>query len=267
MYMAWNQAWIIQVHRWMLLVALMASLGAPATWAKVDKAQDPKPSELNTVRGVVKSSSEAVLSSQIEGRISTLPFKDGQRFKKGQILVVMDCAKYEAELASATAEHEARKKTHANNLRLSDLRAIGRLEVEISEAEVKKALAATKIAQVKVSGCRIMAPFSGRVVKVMAHEHENIFPNDQLLSILDDSQLEIELLLPSRSLTWLKNGSGFGFTVDETGRGYAARVTEIGASVDPASQTVRVIGEFEGTPADVLTGMSGTATFNETPGY
>ena len=75
---------------------------------------------------------------------------------------------------------------------------------------------------------------------MIVNEHENVFPNDQLLSLLDDSLLEIELILPSKSLAWLKVGTPFEYAVDETGLRYPAAVQDIGANVDPASQTVKV---------------------------
>jgi multidrug efflux pump subunit AcrA (membrane-fusion protein) len=116
-----------------------------------------------------------------------------------------------------------------------------------------------------VNGCTVRAPFPGRVVKMIVNEHENVFPNDQLISLLDDSLLEIELILPSKSLAWLKVGTTFEYTVDETGLRYPATVQDIGANVDPASQTVKVKGLFRTQPDNVLAGMSGTASFAESP--
>ena len=219
--------------------------------------------ELSTIRGVVKATSQATMASQVQGRISRLPFKEGDRFKKGAVLVALDCSKYEAELASAKADHWAKGKNHENNLRLAEHQAVGQLELDVSQAEAEKAAAAVKAAQVNVNGCIIHAPFTGRVVKTIVNEHENVFPNDQLISLLDDSLLEIELILPSKSLVWLKVGTPFQYAVDETGRRYSATVYGIGANVDPASQTVKVKGMFRTKPVDVLAGMSGTASFKE----
>ncbi|MDH5669640.1 MAG: efflux RND transporter periplasmic adaptor subunit [Nitrospira sp.] len=244
-------------------VCLMA-LTVPA---QADDKPTSKPmsslAELSTIRGVVKASAQATLASQVQGRISRLPFKEGQRFKKGAVLVALDCSKYEAELASAKAEHRAKRKTYENNLRLAEHQAVGKLELEVSQAEADKASAAVKASQVNVSGCIIHAPFPGRVVKTIVNEHENVFPNDQLISLLDDSVLEIELILPSKALVWLKVGTTFEYAVDETGRRYPAVVQNIGANVDPASQTVKVKGMFRTKPSNILAGMSGTASFQE----
>ena len=231
--------------------------------AKQDIQPVSSAAELSTIRGVVKATAQATLASQVQGRISRLPFKEGQRFKKGAVLVALDCSKYEAELASAQAEYRAKRKTYENNLRLAEHHAVGQLELDVSQAEADKAAAVVKAAQVNVSGCTIHAPFPGRVVKTIVNEHENVFPNDQLISLLDDSLLEIELILPSKSLMWLKVGTAFEYAVDETGRRYSAVVQDIGANVDPASQTVKVKGVFRTKPTNILAGMSGTATFTE----
>ena len=249
-----------------LPMLLVVAAGFPATgWAKGDRPVHVARPESGVARGIVKAASQAVLYAQVQGRVNHVPYKEGQRFMKGATLIQLDCDKYRAELAAAAAEHEGKQKTYQNNKELAKLNAVSTLDVEISEAEAKKTLAAMRIAEIDVRGCQLAAPFAGRVVGVMVNEHEHVFPNDKLLSVLDDTSLEIELVLPSTSLAWLKRQSKFTFTVDETRRGYLARVKEIGANVDAASQTVKVTGIFEALPAEVLSGMSGSAQFEEHP--
>lgn len=244
---------------WMVLLVPQAS------WPKEERSTPVLRGVNGALRGIVKARTQAVLYSQIQGRIGQIPVKEGQRFEKGAAMVEIDCEKYRAELAGALAEHEAKDKTFRNNKELTALNAVSTLDLEISEAEVKKAAASIRLAELNVRSCHIAAPFSGRVVAVMVNEYENVFPNDKLLSLLDDSSLEIELVLPSSTLGWLKRKSPFTFTIDETRREYKARVKEIGANVDPASQTIKVIGAFGSLPADVLAGMSGTAHFPSGP--
>jgi len=95
----------------------------------------------------------------------------------------------------------------------------------------------------------------------MVNEHESVGPDQKLLSILSDEKLEIELIVPSGWLTWLKKGVEFQFLIDETGLDYKAKVEQLGASVDPVSQTIRVKGGFQSQSSEVLSGMSGTAKF------
>ncbi|WP_447971268.1 efflux RND transporter periplasmic adaptor subunit [Nitrospira sp. M1] len=233
--------------------------------AKRQSSPQTETSELNTIRGIIKPAVRATISSEIQARIRHLPFKDGQRFRKGQILVLFDCVKYKAQLHAARAEYEAKLKTLENNLELSKLNAIGELEVDISKIDVKKAIASIYLARINIKHCRIHAPFSGRVVKVLVNRYESVNPYDELLSILDDRHFEIELILPSTALRWIKKGMSFQFTVDETNETFNARVTELGASIAPVSQTMRLTGTFKNPESSVLSGMSGSAHFPDNP--
>jgi hypothetical protein len=156
---------------WLLMPMLLATAGTKS---------DPKPAisaaELSTIRGVVKATAQATLASQVQGRISQLPFKEGQRFKKGALLVALDCSKYEAELASVQAEH--REKEDENNLQPPNTMPLGpssRLSADAEKAVRRKA-------QVTVNGCTVRT-VSRTCVKMIVNEHENVFPNDQLISL------------------------------------------------------------------------------------
>lgn len=244
------------VARYFCLFAVLATLAVAAA-SRADQAQ--------TVRGLVKPKFKAVLSSEIAARITQLPFRAGQRFDKGALLVKFDCSLYSADLQSRRAEHEARRKQHENKKQLLALNATSKIEVDIAESEVLKARADVEIAEVRVRYCEITAPYAGRVLEISANPHESVAPADKLLSILDDQSLEIELIVPSKWLSWLRVASKFEFYLDETEQTYAAEVGELGAAVDPVSQTIRVVGVFVDQPGDVLAGMSGTARFAMPP--
>lgn len=220
-----------------------------------------EPTQLENIRGVVKPTSEALLSSEILARVSKLRFREGERFEKGKVLIQFDCSLYKAELAAKQAEYVKQKKTLDNNRELLGLNAIGALEVALSQAEVQRAAADVQVSKVTASRCTVVAPFSGRVIELNVNEHESVGLKTELMSILDDSALEIELIVPSRWSTWLKSGTAFEFAIDETDQVYKAKVKRLGARVDPVSQTLRVYGAFAGANANVLSGMSGTARF------
>ena len=214
-----------------------------------------------TIRGLIKPQKKTVISSEIPAKIIEIPFKDGEVFKQGDLLVKFDCSFYYAQLASANAEREARLIKYENNKELLSFSATSNIEVELSKAEVKKAEAEVQIANLRVKRCAIDAPYSGRVIDVLANEYESVDMETELLSILNDKQLEIELIVPSKWLGWLKAGEIFDFLVDETNQKYPAKISRIGAAVDPVSQTIRVIGLFDTSSEDILSGMSGTAIF------
>lgn len=217
----------------------------------------------NNVRGLIKPVEKAVISSQIAARISKIPFKPGDSFKKGDLLVSFDCSFYRADLASAEAAFKSKQNIFENNKQLLALNAISDIDVSISESEMQMARADRTMRAIRVGQCKIKAPYSGRVNEVVINEHETVPADKEILSILNDRDLEIELIVPSNWLTWLNTGEQFTFLIDETGKTLEAKVTKISAVVDPVSQTIKLIGKFEGDLDGVLSGMSGTAQFNK----
>ena len=102
------------------------------------------------------------------------------------------------------------------------------------------------------------------MIEVAVNEHETVPSDKEILSILNDNDLEIELIVPSNWLNWLTVGESFSFQIDETGKTFDAKVNKMGAVVDPVSQTIKLIGKFNNKQLDgVLSGMSGTAQFKQ----
>ncbi len=237
-----------------LLVGLMTA--APAS------AQN----EETSFRGIVRAVDEAWISTDLGFRVETLPFREGQSFNKGATLATFDCSDLKAELKSAEAQLHAEQITFENNARLAKLNAVGKFEVQLSEAKVDQAEATVEAYHSKLARCTIKAPFAGRIAVMRAHAFEIPDRTQPIMQIVGQSELEIEMLLPSQWLKWLKPGVGFDFGIDETGGSLPCEVSRVAAIVDPVSQTVKVVGRFTGDPKGVLPGMSGPARFKAPDG-
>ena len=116
-----------------------------------------------------------------------------------------------------------------------------------------------------MSKCTVSAPFAGRVAEQKVREQQYVQPGQPLLEILDDSSLELEFIVPSRWLVWLKPGQAFHVAIDETGRTYPAKVQRIGARVDPVSQSVKLSAVVDGRFPELMAGMSGKVLMTPPP--
>ncbi|MGW9065872.1 efflux RND transporter periplasmic adaptor subunit [Achromobacter animicus] len=219
------------------------------------------PAAADTARAQLVAARRAVISSSLSGKIDALPFREGDRFKKGDVLVAYDCALNRARLERAVLAESAARKKQAVAEQLEALRSISRSDVEQARAAVAVARAESNAERVLVDRCVIAAPFAGRVGETYARASESVAEGEKLVSIYDDSAFELEAIVPSRWLAWLKPGSPLRVTVDETGRTYEASVSHIAGAVDPVSQSVKIIGRLadaQNTAAELLPGMSGS---------
>ena len=221
--------------------------------------------QLKPIRALLTPLVESTLSSQIAGRIEKINVRNGERFNLGDHLVEFDCTIQKAQLQKARSELLAIRKRHEANLKLQEYKSIGDLEVAISAAEVEKARAEYALVKAQVDMCIIDAPFNGRVIKRLAQPYESVNQGEPLIEILDDSELKVELYVPSRWLAWLKQDTEFTVRIDETGKTYPARMTALGARVDAVSQSIEITAVISGNHPELLAGMSGEARF-QVPG-
>lgn len=213
------------------------------------------------VQTVLVANQEATFSSPVSRRVSQLPFKNGDVFKKGDVLVAYDCRIDKAEYKQAAAVLKAAKATLEAKKKLKSMKSISDLDLVMAEAEYEKARAAFKVSEVRVDYCELEAPYDGRMTDVKVNLYENVKEGQEVLSIASLEKLNARMLVPSRWLAWLEVGATVTITVYETGQDYNAKIVRIGGAVDEVSQSIMVSAEVQDVDQNVLPGMTGTAVF------
>jgi membrane fusion protein, multidrug efflux system len=247
--------------QWSDVQSAPAVIAAPVAKPVAVVAAAPKPLEL--VRGVITSQNEATIASRMTAGITSMPYKAGQSFGAGALLASFDCSIQKAQLAAANAATAAYKKSYDTNVELDAYQAVGKNEVGVSKANLGKAQAEANAVSAQIGQCAVYAPFSGKVVEQMAHAHDVAASGQPLMKIEGTGALEVQLIIPSNWLMWMKSGVPFAFTIEETGQVVQGKVSRLGASVDPVSKTIRVTGSIAPEAGmTILPGMSGSAQFD-----
>lgn len=244
------------MHRTILAASLcILALQVPAA------AQQPSAPDAAAMPQVIRAQlvprAFTTLSSETAARIDRISHRAGEHFQKGETLVEFDCVVQRAQVSKARAVLKAVEKTYAVNRRLFEMRSLSGLELEVSAAEIDKAKADLAVADALQSKCIVEAPFAGVVVDQKAREAQYTMQGQPLLEIVDDHALELEFIVPSAWLRWLKTGTAFSVVVDETGKTYHAHVELLGGRVDPVSESIKITGTIDGDAQDLVPGMSG----------
>ncbi len=204
--------------------------------------------------------------SQTVSQITGIEGDLGSRFQRGSTLVRFNCSELDARRGIADAEVAAAQTTLDAKKRLKELKAAGDLEVAIALASVETARAEQNLATVQLQQCRVVAPFSGKVVKRHVARYQGVRVGDPLLDIVSSGPLKLRLNVPSRWLVWLKKGAAFSVKIDETSKQYPATVSALNARVDAVSQSIEIEASIEGKHPELLAGMSGSADFSQPTG-
>jgi RND family efflux transporter MFP subunit len=238
-------------------LAADAPKAPPAAPARLSSAPATSALDKREIRAQLTPRRYTTLAAEIGAKVSRVGVAEGARFKAGANLVAFDCSLQQAQLNKAKAALAGAEKVWNANRRMAELNTVGKVELDVSEAEVAKARAEVASNAAVIGKCSVAAPFSGRVAEQKVREQQYVQPGQTLLEILDDSQLELEFIVPSKWLAWLKPGYAFQVAIDETGKTYPAKVQRIGARVDPVSQSVKLSGAIDGSFHELISGMSG----------
>lgn len=250
----------------LICATTFVALGLTTMYSQPVRAQDSKnvdakKSDDVPIRGIVRAWAKANISTDLVARVVKVSFKEGQSFRKDDLLVQFDCRHKVAELRSAEARRREVKVALKSAVFLAKRRAGSRNDVEISRARVVRASADADAIRYRLKSCEIYAPYAGRISSMDIQVHEISSTTKPLLSIVALRSPQIELVVPSTWLRWLSRGTQFKFSIDETGRSYNAKIKRMGATVIAVNQTIKVFASFNAPTNEILPGMSGTAKF------
>lgn len=203
--------------------------------------------------GSLQSDESVQIASEIAGRITELPLKEGEPVKEGAILVRLDDALVKAEVADAQARLDLAEGNldRANSLARTG-NVTGRAKDEAT-ANAETARAAVELSKVRLSKHTISAPFPGVVGLRKASVGAFVAVGQAIVNLEKIDMLKVDFKLPELVLTQVKVGQAVELTVDAipkrtfTGRVYAidplvdvnGRALQLRARVDNADGVLR----------------------------
>jgi membrane fusion protein, heavy metal efflux system len=201
--------------------------------------------------------------SVVSGILRQVPVELGQNVGRGQTMAVVfseDLAMAQSRYLNALAEVDEHHKHHVRTVRLVEIGAASREELEQATTKLKTAeseiaaerqrlmllgLSSRRISQLKTasqvsSEVSLPAPVSGTVINRAANPGEVIAAGKEILRVADLSSVWVVGQVYEKDLGKLVVGSGAGITSDTyPGRVFRGRVSYIDPTLDPTTRTAQ----------------------------
>jgi membrane fusion protein (multidrug efflux system) len=207
--------------------------------------------------GSLRALEDVTISPKKAGIINQIFVKEGDRVKKGQILVQLDevDAKLQVEMSEARVKEaeaslETNRTTLARYQKLFETKVIPQqtyddlhLKVKLDEARLTLAKAELNLAKQNLLDHQIVSPIEGVVnVKIAAPgEHVNVAPKDEILKIVQMDPLEIEFYVPENLAGVIRIGSKIQFSVKAfSEEKFFAILRFISPTADPTTRNVKM---------------------------
>jgi HlyD family secretion protein len=253
-----------------IIIASIAKSGPKGEEVEVQKVKRGEIAPTVTADGTITAKDTVNISSQVMGEIVAIPFKEGDRVKKGDLLVQINPDTYQRDVASAKASLDSAQVA----LRLSDVSLAqrqldwdraqdlfakkiystqqrddaklaldqARLSAEQARTNVAQSRAYYQKAQDNLAKTTMRSPIDGVITAVNAKEGETAvmgtmnFAGTVILTVSDLSQIITEVMVDEVDFPRLKLGQPATVTVDAlNGKQYEGKVVEIGASAQAAT--------------------------------
>ena len=193
--------------------------------------------------GRIEAVQAVELRPDIEGRVTTLLFEEGQFVNRGTPLVKIDDAMQRAGADRARAERDLARQQVERARRLRAQNASSPADLERSEAGVRSAEATLAMLELAIARSTVRAPFAGVVGQRFISTGDYVTTSTRLLTLqtVDPQRTVIEV--PERHAVKLRRGQAVDFTVAAApGRTFRARVDFVDPVVQNTNRTIVVKG-------------------------
>ncbi|MFN8587262.1 MAG: efflux RND transporter periplasmic adaptor subunit [Candidatus Eisenbacteria bacterium] len=216
-----------------------------------------------TANGYVVARTKASVSSKILGRLAWIGVTEGSRVKAGDVIARIEDAEYaaaaanaqanvgqfEAQLAQAKRELKRSQSLRAENLVPESALEEAQTRVEVLAAQLSSARAQAKLADANLANTRVLAPFSGTVLRKDAEVGEIVAPSSAgggltrtaIVTMADLQTLEVEVDVNEAYIAQVRNGQDSRITLDAyPDTSFVGRVRQVVPTADRQKATVLV---------------------------
>jgi RND family efflux transporter MFP subunit len=262
----------MESRRWLFALAISATLGAGACTQSTPEEVESEAvvpvrtvaAEKGTIRGVVRATglvtpapgAELIVIAPEAARITEIHLGEGERVKRGDVLVRFEIPGAAAEVQKQAAEvkraQAALANATANQARAQDLFKRGvaaRKEVEDAERQIADAQAAVAQAEAAHAAAEtvatrsvVHATFDGLVAK-RYHSPGDVVEasaTDPVLRVIDPQRLEVVASIPLTDVTRVALGGSARLAGRFAGDSDALEVVSRPSAVDPGTATIPV---------------------------
>jgi len=233
-----------------------APAGGRAPTVEVARVEVVKLTDDAQAVGSLRSRQGVMLRPEISGRVTQLNFRDGDRVRKGQLLVQLDDQLPRAQIQQAQAELSIAQANHKRNQELVAQNFISQRSVDESAANLLVAQAKLSLAEATGARLRIVAPFDGIAGIRTVNVGDYLKDGADIVNIEDIDALYVDFRLPERFQSKLQRGQHAMVDIDALpGRRFSAVVQAIDPLVDANGRSVGVRGCIDNRSLQLRPGM------------
>ncbi len=211
--------------------------------------------------GSLRSRQGVVLRPEVSGRITQLNFRDGERVRRGQLLVQLDDQLPLAQVKQSQAELSIAQANHKRNQELLAQNFVSQRSLDESAANLEVAQAKLALAQATAARLKIVAPFDGIAGIRNVNVGDYLKDGTDIVNLEDIDTVYVDYRLPERFQTRVSKGQRAKVELDALpGRTFEAVVQAVDPLIDANGRSIGVRGTIDNRQLVLRPGMFARVT-------
>lgn len=215
-----------------------------------------------TASAEIKGKEEIPYFSTSQGTVTVVNAKNGDRVNSGQLIIAIDNQAARSSAAAANSNYQAARINYEKYTMLYNKRLVTETEYLQAKTNYDSAKANLQIANDASSKTSIRTDMPGIIADLNIKTHQEVSGGMLLFTLIDDSEMQIEVGVPSSMINKIGIGSIAKIKVDGMQKSFDGTVTEISGSADTSTRQFIAKIKISNQDKELKKGMYGTVNIN-----
>ncbi len=204
--------------------------------------------------GTIQANEEVQIRSEVPGRIERVEFREGSRVARGDLLLKVNDAELQAQLARARARQAIAESEAERQRQLFERGLTSDREHSVAVNEADVARAEVDLIRAQLRKTEIRAPFAGVIGLRSVSEGSYLTPATLVASIQDDTPVKIDFTVPERYAGRIAVGDRITFSVAGHTQEFTGTIYARESAIDPVTRTLRLRATSPNTDGALIPG-------------
>ena len=180
------------------------------------------------------------IKPELAGKIIALNFSEGKPVRKGQMLIKLNDADYQAQLDKSRAQLNVVQQSEIRLRKLLDIKGVSQDEYDAVALQINNIKADMQYTQTQIDKTEIKAPFNGVIGLKNVSVGSYINSLSQVATIQMLNPVKIDFTIPEKYVNQVKIGETLTFQSDASPQNYFGKVYAAENQIDPIARTLKL---------------------------
>ena len=180
------------------------------------------------------------IKPELAGKIIALNFSEGKQVTKGQLLIKLNDADFQAQLKKSRAQLELSQQSEGRLRKLLDIKGVSQDEYDAVVLQINNIKADMEYTQTQIDKTEIKAPFNGVIGLKNVSIGSFINATSQVATIQMLNPVKIDFTIPEKYVNQVKIGETLTFQSDASTQIFYGKVYATENQIDPVTRTLKL---------------------------